>query len=410
MKTTREKYYKLNFILLCLDSIFFSFTLSIFSTITVLPYFVATMTSNKLFIGLVSAIMIIGTNITQVFSSVHCVNAKNKKKFLFLSSLAQRIGLLLIVISAKYINRLPASISLAIFFFALLIFAMANGYMQPIWAEIVAGSIYKKRGKFFGIYNMIGGILGILGGYVTQNILDSNQYQNNYYIIFSIGLAVSLLSLVVIAFIKYSPEENENVCATITFKTLTKEIPQIIKENILYRDFLIARMFIAMGELAASFYIGRYIFKFPKSDGIVGQLTMVMLISQVIFSIIWGYCGDKFGYTFILKVNCIFGILAGLISLFSNNSLLFVVAFIFIGANYNGLTIATTNLSIYYSEPQMIPIYIMITNLAIVPFTGIGVIVVGYLANRFTDSIVFILSIIGYSLGLFMFEIYESSR
>lgn len=399
MESCRVKYYKRNFLLLCFDSVLFSFTLSIFSTVTVLPHFVGTITDNKFFVGLIPAIMIIGTNVTQVFSSVWSVNCRNKKHMLLLSSLGQRFGLVLITVSAGLVNRLPGSAALAVFFAAFAIFAIMNGCLQPVWTAVVAGSIYENRGKFFGLFNMLGGILGVLGSFVTTMVLDRVPYPTGYVVIFCIGVAAAILSVFLVLCVKYDPAEEERAIEPLSLKKAAKQLPSILREDTGFRNFLIGRMLIAMGELSTSFFIGRYLFHFSRGESEVGIINMVLLVAQSLFAIIWGIVGDRKGYRVILRWVCLFGLVADCVALWAGSAPLFYLAFMLVGANYNGLTISTSNSSIQYAPPKLVPIYMTITNLVLVPFTGFGVMIVGSLANLLTDSIIFVLSAAGFLAG-----------
>ena len=395
--TSRRTNYSRNFILLCLDSFIFSFVLSIFSYVTVFPYYVSKLSDKNIIISLIPATMFIGTNGFQIFSCILSVKSKNEKGLYFKIIILQRAGFLLIFLSSYLLKYLSPIASLIFFIAAFGIFTITNGYAQPVWTSLVTKLIYKKRGKFFGINYMCGSFAGILGAYITKKFLQSFSYPDNFTYLYLTGLIISFISFIFIALLKGNTSSIGDT--DINIKNLFPEVKKIIEKNKAYRKFLTGRSLIAIGEIASSFYILKANSVLQNNGKCVGTLTMVMLVSQALFSLMWGYIGDIKGYWFTLRSCAVLGIAANVLAIFSRNIILFYIVFILVGAILNGIIISNVNLSINYSTKELLPVFVALTNLIIMPFTGLGPILAGYLADSFTLNIVFYISLTGYLSG-----------
>ena len=405
--TSRRNNYSRNFILLCLDSFVFSFVLSIFSYVTVFPYYVSKLSDKNIIISLIPATMFIGTNGFQIFSCILSVKSKNEKGLYLKIIVLQRAGFLLIFLSAYLLKYLPPMASLIFFIAAFGIFTITNGYAQPVWASLIAKLIYKKRGKFFGINYMCGSFAGILGAYITKKLLQSFSYPDNFTYLYLTGLTISFISFIFIALLKGDTSSVGN--ADININNIFPKVKGIITNNKGYRKFLTGRSMIAIGEIASSFYILKANSVLQNNGSCVGTLTMVMLVSQALFSLMWGYIGDCKGYWFTLRSCAILGVAANILAIFSQNIALFYVVFILVGAILNGIIISNVNLSINYSTKELLPVFVALTNLIIMPFTGLGPILAGYLADSISLNVVFYISLTGYLSG-FIYSLFIKEK
>ena len=161
----KEAYYRGNFLSLMLESFFFSFALTMFSTENVLPVYVASLSDRAILLAMISALYYGISYSATVLSCVIGVGAKSPKWASVGICFLQRIGFLLIFLSTYLVAEEPGP-ALVMFFVSLALYSASAGMSNPLFAQMVGTSIHRNVGTFYGAYNMMGAVSGVLASLV----------------------------------------------------------------------------------------------------------------------------------------------------------------------------------------------------------------------------------------------------
>ena len=376
-----EKYFKRNFILIALDSAFFTFSTSLLSQDTVLPAYMSNLTSNSVLIGLIPAIFYLGYFLPQIISAFITQNTPKRKKYILIIAISERVGIFLIAISSQMTSRFSNSSVILFFFLAYSLYSSTLGLIMPAYSDFVSKAVYKKRGLFYGINQALGGVIGFIASLVAIRVLASSSFPANFQTIFWVSFAFSFISPIIISNFKETEfpvqPEKKDVGEFIRY------IPIVIRKNPNLRKYLITRQLIGLATMGNAFFTIYAIQTYDLSDSMLGIFTMVILLSQSLSGILWGYIGDKFGYKKILTIGSILLFLEGLLALTINHPLGFLTISGFIGSIYSAIYISHPNLIFEIAPPEETSLFIGLSNSLIAPITALAPILGGMIVDSF---------------------------
>lgn len=151
----------------------------------------------------------------------------------------------------------------------------------------------------------------------------------------------------------------------------------------------------------------------------VGIFISAQMIGAVISALFWGFLSDRYGNKLVVRLAGLLGVLVPLLIILAGGLhrianpgflsgeifpqlplALYIIAFIFIGMNLNGLFIGQTNLLLEIAPTKERATYIGITN------TGIGLVTLlpllgGYIIELTSYTVAFSLSLFLMSVGMF---------
>ena len=382
----REKYRRRNYFAWCCEAFFGSFGITMFSFMTVMPGYVSTLTSKAIFISLLTVIIYAGTNGLMVLSCTLAVNLKTIKPTYVLTVISIRLGLFGILVSSFLIqNGTGGALAVAMLGFS--IFSAAVGISNPLYAALVSRTMIRSLSSFYGTYLFINAFAGVLASQVIRLVMNSFSYPNNYRVLFTIGFFTALLTVVAItAIMREVPDEKEP--AKLRFKNLPKTAAQFFAiKN--YRSYLTVRVFAAIGEMAIPFYIVAATQLPGATPGAIGTLSMVMLISQAIFSKVWGALGERVGPVTVLFINGAIGVVTILFALNIKSINMAYIMFVLVGILINGVNITLSLASIKYAKANMMPIMNSVSGLIIAPTVMVFSLIGGALSQKYGINFIF---------------------
>jgi len=321
---------KRNFTLNTLDGAFFAFGKSFVSLSTILPLFVRKLTDLTFLVSLIGGLDRLGNYIPQILSAKFVEDKKKKKGFVLLFGGLQRLAWLGMALSTLFFAKSSEDMLLFGFFLFFALYAFSSGFFTPIWFGFISKIIpTRKRGKFFGTRSFIGRILGIIGAMVAGWILKEYAFPMNFVYLFSLAFIGTTISYIFVWGSKEPvyPVSNEKK----SLKEYFSELPQIIKQDDNYRNYLIANVLIQFFWMANSLYTAAGIDLLGATDKTVGYFTTILLSAQAVAYLFWGWVGDKKGHKLVLEWGAVLNVLAIVIAIFAKSILVFYLVFIFSG-------------------------------------------------------------------------------
>lgn len=396
-----RKNYRWNFTVNIMDAVFFWFGMGFASVNTVLPAFLRHFTSSNLIIGLVASLNTLGWFLPQIFSANYIQKIKRKKDIILRWGLGERLPWLFLSLLLLYLSELPSWIFLSIFFVLYAVFAFAGGVMGPAWLDMLAKVIpLKKRGRFFGWSNFLGGGMGMFAGFLSIYILRSYSFPKNFSLCFLISFIAASISYGFFALVREPiyPIQGRRT----SFKEYIGEIPHLLKGDRNFSSFLLASVFLSCGGMATSFFAVYALDSLSLSDSYMGVFTSLILGAQTISSLLWGYLGDRKGYKVVMEMSVLLTISACLVAIFSSSPYLFYIVFILIGCSFSAGMISSQNIVLEFSSPQMRPTYIALSNTFKAPFVGLSPLLGGMISDKLSFPFTFFLTVLILSLGFFL--------
>lgn len=390
---------------MALDNMMFFFIFMGLSPYTILPVYVGHFTDSKVLIGLIPTIFLIGTTLPQIFMARFLRHRRRRKKYLVITAAIQRIGILGILLLAFFQPRLNLSnkLTLIIFFTMHAIQHIASGFYVPAWIDFLGKAIPCKRGQLFGISNFIGGLMGLVLGWLLSFLLERYPLEQAIPVIFGISLAASFISLIaIISWREVVPPEEFFVS-----KTSSDGSKKSVFHDKNFVNYLIWRGLIVILEIATPFYTISALEQLAIHISQVGIFTTILSFSEAVLNPLWGWIGDRKGFLRVVQISAFAGATGALLVAGIPNLWTYYVTFFLAGAMISGLQISSLNIVYEFSPKQFVPLYTAVSQVALTPLSSLvptlgGVIAetLGYSTNYWLAGILGLVSLAGLSISV----------
>ena len=380
-----------------LDSATFSFAIAMLDPNTLLPTFVRNLTTAPIAFGVLAASYALGHFLPQLIGT-HLAMGRVRRKPLYLAiALFERLGILLIAISAQLVGLASRETVLIVFLMAVAFYAMTTGLMGPVSGDLVAKTIVRARGTFYGGSQLLGGAMGFGAAQLAQRLLAANPFPAGQQLCFWLALAFSSLSFVFIAQFREVPFPEQAPRESLL--VLLRSVPRVLREHAAYRWYIVGRGVLGLGTMGVGFVAADALRQgFTAAD--VALFASVYLGAQSVGGLALGVIGDRSGFKLVAELGAIGAIGAMFLALVATNMVVFAAAFVLLGVvNASWLT-SDTNISIETAPSTETSRFLGITNSLIAPAVTVAPLIGGVLAALVSYSFTFIVALLCSSLGL----------
>ena len=397
-----ESYYRRNFVLNLIEGAVYFFGLNISSFSTILPAYVKHFTESDIVVGSITTAMMLGFSLPQILASHHTRHVERKKRFIMLVSIPQRIPWLFLAITTFALAGSNSKTMLGLFFIFFTTYALSTGILIPSWMEFIAAIIpQEKRGRLFGYRNFLSSGFGVLAAVLANRILAGMPFPIGFatcFLLTFLFCGASLPALALCREVPY-PLSRDNVELGRYFKSL----PRILAKDRNYSKYVITSIIATFQTMINAFFTVYAIEKLKVDDAQVAVFAGVLLGSQGISNIFWGYLADRKGHKSTIMMATLSGSIAAIIAILSNSVFACYGAFIFLGFAFSARTISFFNILLEFAPDEQRGTYISLTNTILAPFTGLTPILGGYIADTQGYKFLFILSACIGIITLFVF-------
>lgn len=395
-----KRYANRNFVLNVLDGIAFVFGFSLISRLTVLPLFVARLTSERWAQGLLPTIAQAGMLLPTLFMAPLVTSLPRRKPLIMAMTLGERVPFLLLGIVLLGWPGLPPATLLAIFFALYAMQSFSGGAIATAWQDFIARLIPRPRwGTFFGLQNGLGAVLGIVSAAIASQILASQPFPQSIGILALICFAAMMLSYL---FLGLTVEPAQPVAPRQPMRAFLSGIMPLLRRNHAFRRYLLCRSAIALGLLGHSFITAAAIERFQLSNSDVGGFTAALLAAQAVGHIGLGALGDRWGHKQILELATILGLGALLLTAVAPAAWWFFGIFALVGAAQAGYQISGYTVVLSFSTPAERPTYIGVANSMLAPVATLGPLLAATVAEAAGYNALFVLLLAIGAAGLVM--------
>lgn len=363
-----------------LDGATFFFGMGIAGFDTVLPLFLATLTSSTLLIGLVAAIGTAVGFIPQLWTAKLVEERARRQPTVLRLSVAVRFTWLLIVLLMFRVAEWPRPVTAGAFLVLLTLFKLLDGGGLPAWLDLFARCIpLERRGWLWGWRNCASGLGGLAGAVMASRLLGRHPYPINYASVFFYALIGMLLSHLCLSLIREPapPVEREER----GFATYLGSVGRILSSNPNYVRYLLVLALSGQSTLATAFYSVYAVSRWRLPASAAGTFSGLILGAQLATNWLLGVLGDKKGFKVVMQVSLGFQALAaGLMSLAGSVTTVYMV-FAAYGIAVSANKIASMNLVLEFGVPETRPTYVGLTNTIAAPFALAAPLLGGILAE-----------------------------
>lgn len=372
-----------NFALLLLDGIFFRGSMAFWDPSTIIPSLIHDLYGSQFLTGLVPTLRYGGWYAPQLLVAKYSERTVYKKRLLLFGYFMVTGGYLALIFltvlgSALWLKKWPLLV-LGAYGLA----CIGDGVCGVPWWTLIAKTISpRSRGRLIGYSESAGNLMAFGAGFIVTAIIASGRFRFPVYygVLFAIGIAASLVTIVAIALIKEPPSFMDGQ-SDVSFFGFIRKAPAILKKNPPYTRFVITKGLLMCHFLSLPFYItfAREVVGLPPQ--VVGQFISFQMVGGILGSLILGHLADRAGTrsamiltamgTFLIPcLPLVSGILVNT-ALASPKSMLIrgllSTTYVLIGLANVGSLIAMGNYVLEISAPQDRAFYVGLSNTLVFP-------------------------------------------
>ena len=315
---------------------------------TIVPAMMVDAGGTSFHVGILTAIMIGGGKLSQLFFAPSLSNKSLKKKYLLLGinvRILVLIGMALLFISTEWFTG--GTVILAIFGL-IFIFSISGGFANINYTDILGKSMLSdKRKHFFSFKQVVTGFGVLISAYFARRILWSSFYPHNYAILFAI--AAILLGLASLGFWRIKEVAAENLKIRNIKEFISVSI-QEFRENKRLSSYLLILNTQGLILIMMPFLIlyAKRIFGAGNSN--IGNYLLLKVIGGVLTGTILFYFAKRLKYHYLLYLTSILAVLLPALILIFPGGTLFPYIFLIAGIVYafhrviiSGILLEVTN-------------------------------------------------------------------
>jgi len=357
---------------------------------TIIPAMMVDAGGSALQLGALTAIMLGGGRLVQLFFAPFLNNQSSKKGYL-LGGINARIfalgGMVLLFYFSPNINN---SFIILLIFILISLFSFSGAFANINYVDILGKSVLQeKRKSFFSIKQVISSIVVFLSAFLARRVLTSYGYPVNYATLFF--LSAALLGIASLGFWKI----KEITASSFKINGLVKYINIIIQEirtnkKLRHYLFLINTQGISIVLMPFLILYAKRIFSAGSQD--IGDFLILKVIGGVLTGSILFYYSRKIKYQLMLYTTSIIAMLIPLVILILPGSALFPCIFLAGGIVFTIHRIAISGVLLEITSNNNRALYTGLTGAGgilpvIFPFLG------GWIITEFGFNLFFILFI-----------------
>ncbi len=371
------------------DGALFSLAMTISASATVLPAFAQRLGASELVISIMPSLTTVGWLLPQLLSARYVERLRRRRPYIMTMGGIQRSLWLVLAALTFLLGASNPSLLLTLVILVILISSIFDGMATPAWMDFVARVIpARQRGSLFATRTLISGLLGLVGGWITEVTLAQVGFPGNFgrlFVYTSIAFAGSWL-----VFLRMTNEPDISVpVAAPNLHAYWSNIPTVLRQDKVFRQFMAAMTFLTMGTMALAFFMVAALERLSLSAAYAGQFTIFMTAGQMLTTLFSGRLADTRGHKINLLLGAAFAALAVALPLLAPSLNLFRLAFVLLGFS-TALTV-TSRLAIVmeYAPEHARATYAGILNTWLAPVTLLAPLLGGWLAQSFGHNAAF---------------------
>jgi len=334
---------------------FLAFAKNFMDVDTIIPSMIVEAGGGAMHIGILTAIMMGGSSLTQLFFAPFVSNKTYKKKYLLFGINTRVFALLGLGVLLFLLKGGQHSYVLWLVFFFITTFSLAGAFTNISYVDILGKSVNQdKRKTFFSTVQIVGGVVVLFSAFFAKKVLEWKEFPMNYAFMFFIGAGFLLIATAGFWSIKeVVPSKLKISGIQAFFKVLKSELKQ--NKKLGYFLGYINTQGVAISFLPFIILYAKETFNTQSSD--TGVFLIYKIIGVVFVSALVLLGAKKIKYNVLLYSNVLLSLSLVLLALLINDAssikYIFVlggIAFSLFSMSMNGLLLevsGTENRALY---------------------------------------------------------------
>jgi len=406
--STQRSLVRHNFLVNLLDGTFFGLGLGFASWVTVIPLFFASLTDSTVLIGLIATIHLMGWQLPQLFIVGRMSRLRQYRPMVLIMTLHERIPMFVLAGLALLVPYIPRDVALIAAFIVITWQSLGAGLTANAWQSMIAKILPQQiRGTFYGLQSGSANLLASIAAFIAGSLLLL-PYPINFAICFFLTGVAMMVSFGFLALTR----EVENTPTPVSPRSVPDQIAQwraLLAGDRNFVWFVVARALMQLGQIGAAFYTVYALLSYNVSPQLIGVMTGVMLLVQVISSPLLGYLGDRLGHRAMLAVGCAAMGLASGAAIAAPSGEWFFLVFGLTGLVNSSQWTSTLAFTSEFGNASTRPHYVGLSNTLIVPATLIAPVLGGWIAEVAGFHATFLAAMAGAAAAAFviLFMVYD---
>jgi MFS family permease len=407
-----KRYFRRNYLAHAIEGGLYMGGLAFVARDTILPPLVKSLGGPLWLIALIPILDRIGVYLPSIFLVHYLERLRWKFPILLLSGFLQRLpmlaaGLVLIFL----VDKLPL-LTLYIVALSPFVSGLFCGSTYPAWVELVAKTIPpKRRSSLFAVRLIIASCIGLLAGEAIRWTLSEYSGYFGFALLFIFAFASLSLSYGVFATIKETNLPPKHSDGNESLVKSLKEIPEILKNDRRFSQYLVSLMFLNGIYIALPFLSIRALTVLDKPKSFLGALVMAAVVGKFFANFINAYMGDRFGGKIGLCVCMFIYALLYPLSIIAGSVGMFYLVFFLSGYAYDSIFVNRATINMDIAPPDRRVKYQSIITVCLLPSLVCMPLIGGFLM-RFTESytLAAICSSVSAAIGLILLSRIKEPR
>jgi MFS family permease len=399
------RHFRRNFFANGLDMVSWLLGMSFMSISAIMPVYVRHLTESPLIFGLIPALTDFGWFAPQLFLAPYVERLPRKYPWVMVLGAIERVPYLVLPLAVIVLDGLSSNAAIIVFMLLWTWKAFGSGFVATPWQEMLAKVIpVSNRGRFFGLANLTGQLLGVGGSALAVAILASLAYPYNFALSFAIGAVGIWASYGFIALTR-EPARPAATHSQRINREYGRRLMSILRRDVNFRTYLGSRWLAYFGNMAVGFIAVYAVEQFHLPDSVAAIYTGILYASSVVGYGLGGALGDRLGHRRVMQLAGVMWIAALgtmlLVTITQATWLLYVV-FALLGFSNAVGVVSDFNLAMEFGPEAERPTYVGLARTSTGPALLIAPLIGGLIAQSIGYPAVFVTSLVFAVSGLYL--------
>jgi len=374
--------------------------MSFLSINVVFPYFLNTLGASTLEISLASALVGIGTFISQPYFARKVVGLTYKLKTFIKFLLIQRLFFLCFILAIPFTVRIDPHLTVILFLFCWGIFNFFVGSYSPFFMSLFPKMVpEQQQGRLLGFSGAAGNLISLGCAALISILLERLPFPYNFTCIFAIGIFFLFLDCLDFVFMKEPPDET--LGQPMNTREYIRNIPRLLKSHPRYAAVVSSYCLIVISNISLVYYSLYAIRHYHAEAHEIALFTGIGVTINVLGNILYGIIADRYNHRLVMQIATVIGVLAGIVVLSIHSLHGIFLAFALSTLSSCGYFLSSGIFIVQNSSRDRIPVFISTNVMLTLVVSSVVTIMSGYVVDRFSFTPVFILTGLA-SLGAFV--------
>jgi MFS family permease len=252
----------------------------------------------------------------QLFAARQLGDKPYKKPYVVAAAGISRFLILVLAIVIGLTDAEPRAWLVLLAMLLFTAFWAGDGIGSVAWFDLLSKTIPpRRRGRLTGVGQAISGVFGFLAGFAVEWMLSPHgpSFPQNYALLFLIGFGFLTVSTIAIA----SIVEPKGVSArdVPSWREYMPQIWAVLRDDAVFRRYIIARQFYNLHMLAAPFYMTYALDRLGLPAQVAGRYTSIGVIGTVLSAFLFTWLNERRGTKLTIQADIGFAILLPLSAL-----------------------------------------------------------------------------------------------